>query len=94
MNRLNLRPSYQRGEAWKTEYKEKLIYSLITNYPIGNFIVRKLEISNQATAEVVDGQQRLLTIKKFVKNGMELSAALSKTIISEKEEFYKWEKSI
>ena len=31
VNRLNLRPSYQRGEAWKTEYKEKLIYSLITN---------------------------------------------------------------
>ena len=46
VNRLNLRPSYQRGEAWKTEYKEKLIYSLITNYPIGNFIVRKLEITN------------------------------------------------
>lgn len=91
VNRLNLRPSYQRGEAWKTEYKEKLIYSLITNYPIGNFIVRKLEISNQATAEVVDGQQRLLTIREFVKNGMELSSALSKTIISEKEEFYKYD---
>ncbi len=91
VNRLNLRPSYQRGEAWKTEYKEKLIYSLITNYPIGNFIVRKLEITNQATAEVVDGQQRLLTIREFVQNGMELSSALSKTIISEKEDFYKYD---
>lgn len=91
VNRLNLRPSYQRGEAWKTEYKEKLIYSLITNYPIGNFIVRKLEITNQATAEVVDGQQRLLTIREFVQNGMELSSVLSKTIISEKEDFYKYD---
>lgn len=91
VNRLNLRPSYQRGEAWKTEYKEKLIYSLITNYPIGNFIVRKLDITNQATAEVVDGQQRLLTIREFVRKGMELSSALSKTIISEKEEFYKYD---
>ena len=91
VNRLNLRPSYQRGEAWKAEYKEKLIYSLITNYPIGNFIVRKLEITNQATAEVVDGQQRLLTIREFVQNGMELSSVLSKTIISEKEDFYKYD---
>lgn len=91
VNRLNLRPAYQRGEAWKTEYKEKLIYSLITNYPIGNFIVRKLEMTNQATAEVVDGQQRLITIREFVKNGMELSSALSKTIISEKEDFYKYD---
>lgn len=91
VNRLNLRPSYQRGEAWKTEYKEKLIYSLITNYPIGNFIVRKLEITNQATAEVVDGQQRLLTIREFVQNGMELSSVLSRTIISEKEDFYKYD---
>lgn len=91
VNRLNLRPSYQRGEAWKTDYKEKLIYSLITNYPIGNFIVRKLETSNEATAEVVDGQQRLLTIREFVKNNMEISSALSKTIISEKEDFYKYD---
>lgn len=91
INRLNLRPSYQRGEAWKTEYKEKLIYSLVTNYPIGNFIVRKLDTSNQATAEVVDGQQRLLTIREFVKNGMELSSELSKTIIKEKEDFYKYD---
>lgn len=91
VNRLNLRPSYQRGEAWKTDYKEKLIYSLVTNYPIGNFIVRKLDTNSQATAEVVDGQQRLLTIREFVKNNMELSSDTSKTIIAEKEEFYKYD---
>lgn len=90
-NRLNLRPHYQRGEAWKFEYKEKLIYSLITNYPIGNFIVRKLENDEDATAEVVDGQQRLLTIKEFVKDEMELSSSLSKRIISEKEDYYKYD---
>ncbi|MBE5765371.1 MAG: DUF262 domain-containing protein [Clostridiales bacterium] len=91
MNRLNLRPKYQRGEAWKPEYKEKLIYSLITNYPIGNFIVRKLDNMNEATAEVVDGQQRLLTIRAFVDKGMELSSELSKQIIKEKEDFFKYD---
>lgn len=91
INRLNLRPKYQRGEAWKVEYKEKLIYSLITNYPIGNFIVRKLENDSNATAEVVDGQQRLLTIKEFVEDGMELSSELSKQIIKEKEDYFKYD---
>ena len=91
INRLNLRPKYQRGEAWKTEYKEKLIYSLITNYPIGNFIVRKLDNDSSATAEVVDGQQRLLTIKVFVEENMELSSELSKQIIREKEDYFKYD---
>lgn len=88
VNRLDLRPKYQRGEAWKTEYKEKLIYSLITNYPIGNFIVRKLDEPNKATAEVVDGQQRLLTIREFINLEMELSSLLSKQIIKEKEDYF------
>lgn len=91
INRLNLRPKYQRGEAWKPEYKEKLIYSLITNYPIGNFIVRKLDEPNKATAEVVDGQQRLLTIRAFIDLGMELSSLLSKQIIQEKEDYFKYD---
>ncbi|MCH5159472.1 MAG: DUF262 domain-containing protein [Clostridiales bacterium] len=91
VDRLNIRPKYQRGEAWKQEYKEKLIYSLITNYPIGNFIVRNLDDDNRATSEVVDGQQRLITIKAFVKEGMELSSELSKQIIKEKEEYFLYE---
>lgn len=91
INRLNLRPKYQRGEAWNSEYKEKLIYSLITNYPIGNFIVRKLDNDSKATAEVVDGQQRLLTIKEFVELGKQLSIEISKQIIREKEDYFKYD---
>ena len=91
VNRLNLRPKYQRGEAWKTEYKEKLIYSLITNYPVGNFIIRKLDNDKNATSEVVDGQQRLITIREFTKNTLELGSEISRQIIKEKEDFYKYD---
>lgn len=91
IRRLNLHPTYQRGEAWNHEYKEQLIYSLITNYPIGNFIIRKLDKGEQATEEVVDGQQRLITIREFVKNKLELTSEISKTIIKEKEDYFKYD---
>ena len=90
--RLNLRPSYQRGEAWEYDFKEKLVYSLITNYPIGNFIFRRVEptISN-ATLEVVDGQQRLLTIYELVRGNMELSPSMSRQIITENMEYFEYD---
>lgn len=90
--RLNLRPSYQRGEAWEYDFKEKLVYSLITNYPIGNFIFRRVEptICN-ATLEVVDGQQRLLTIYELVRGNMELSPSMSRQIIAENTEYFEYD---
>lgn len=65
---LDVRPSYQRGYVWNNDFKEKLIYSIIKNYPIGNITIRVLDEKNEkgAMQEVVDGQQRLLTIKNFV----------------------------
>jgi len=88
--RLNLTPLYQRGQAWLKEFKDKLIYSLITHYPIGNFIVRKLQPKTMVdpTHEVVDGQQRLLAIRDFVEKGMELSPMISRTIVKENLDYY------
>lgn len=92
--KLNLRPHYQRGEAWESDFKEKLVYSLITNYPIGNFIFRKVspnDINGGATAEVVDGQQRLLTIYSLVRENMELSPSISRQIIDENKEYFEYD---
>lgn len=85
--KLNLRPIYQRGEAWHQDFKECLVYSIITNYPIGTFVFRKLDkdIQRSATHEVVDGQQRLLAIHSFVKGDFALSAELSNKILLENE---------
>ena len=65
---LDLQPEYQRDFVWNQDFKEKLIYSLIKRYPIGNISIRNLEEVNDknARSEVVDGQQRLTTIYNFV----------------------------
>ena len=55
---IDLQPKYQRGYIWKNDFKDKLIYSVIRNYPIGNISVRVRQAPNGkgAMQEVVDGQ--------------------------------------
>ena len=54
-------PRYQRNYAWEKKNIEQLIHDLIRedNYYIGNIIVNDL---GQKQFEVVDGQQRIITI--------------------------------
>ena len=70
---LDLQPEYQRDYVWNQDFKEKLIYSLIKRYPLGNISIRNLEELNDkgARSEVVDGQQRLTTILNFVTGNKE-----------------------
>lgn len=94
--RINFRPSYQRGEAWNLDFKEKLILSVLVNYPIGNIILRELEHNPssfmETTHEVVDGQQRLLAIKQFIKGEFKLGASISKSILREKAELFEFDR--
>ncbi|CDE26656.1 putative uncharacterized protein [Clostridium sp. CAG:307] len=80
---LDLQPDYQRGYIWKTDFKDKLIYSIIKRYPTGNISVRSLNTPNSkgAKEEVVDGQQRLTTIKNFVSNEYTIRSEWSRKII-------------
>lgn len=84
-DKLDLCPKYQRGNVWDQDFKEKLIYSIMVNYPIGSIIIRKLNVPNEKNAdmEVVDGQQRLTTIYEFFNNNLELSYEISKKIVEE-----------
>ena len=70
---IDLQPSYQRAYIWNSDFKDKLLYSLIRRYPIGNICLRVRQSQNQrgAMREVVDGQQRLTTIYNFMKGGNE-----------------------
>lgn len=65
---MDLRPHYQRGYIWSDEFKDKLLYSIIRGYPIGNISLRVRVQPNEkgAMQEVVDGQQRLTTISNFI----------------------------
>lgn len=80
---LDLQPSYQRGYVWKDDFKDKLIYSIIKSYPTGNISIRVLKDANAkgAKSEVVDGQQRLTTIRDFILNEYTIKSEWSRKII-------------
>lgn len=65
---LNLNPKYQRGEAWKIEKQELFIDSLLMTYDVPKFFIHRLPKSDPAVYDVVDGQQRLRSIFRFVCN--------------------------
>lgn len=92
-NGLDLHPIYKKEYIWNNDFKENLIYSLIKNYPIGNIIIRNLNVSNykNAKSEVIDGQQRLTTIYQFINNGITLSGEISKKIIEENIDYFEEE---
>lgn len=80
---IDLRPSYQRGYIWSSDFKDKLLYSIIRNYPIGNISLRVRADRNEkgATYEVVDGQQRLTTIYKFIEGEYAIQTEVSRKVI-------------
>ncbi|MCH5180798.1 MAG: DUF262 domain-containing protein [Erysipelotrichales bacterium] len=88
---LNLQPSYQRNYVWSDSFKNKLIYSLIKNYPIGSITIRKLSESqkkNGFISEVVDGQQRLTTIFAFLDNKFIIGGEDAINILEEVADYY------
>lgn len=87
---LDLQPSYQRGYVWRDDFKDKLIYSIIKFYPTGNISIRVLKEPNAkgAKSEVVDGQQRLTTIRDFVTNNYVIKSEWSKKIIEVIKNYY------
>lgn len=62
---INLTPPYQRRLRWDSKRKSRLIESLLMNVPIPPVFLYETDL---AQYEVVDGQQRLSTIREFFKN--------------------------
>lgn len=62
--KLNLTPSYQRGDVWRTGDRQKLIESILRGIPLPSIIL--LRKSGAAPDDVVDGKQRLTAILRFV----------------------------
>ena len=59
---INLRPEYQRRLRWTNVQKSKLIESLLLNIPVPPVFFYE---ADAARYEVMDGQQRLNTIRDF-----------------------------
>jgi hypothetical protein len=66
-NTLSLEESYQRKPVWKRKERCYLIESILMNCPIPEiFVHRKTSAKGDSTYGVVDGQQRIRTLLKFV----------------------------
>lgn len=63
---LSLNPRYQRGEAWKVEKQGLLIDTILMGYDIPKIYLAKTNSSALTKYDVVDGQQRVRSILRFL----------------------------
>lgn len=63
--RLNLHPDYQRNFIWSPKEQKMLIKTIDDGYPLPNFF---FENKDNGTYDMVDGQQRAMTILKYFNN--------------------------
>jgi hypothetical protein len=74
MNDMDLQPDFQRGEVWSTPKKKKLIDSILRGWRIPPIHVIE---NNNYVDEVLDGQQRLATIRDFLNDLIKIDGNLS-----------------
>lgn len=60
---------YQRGDVWSNSQQVELMRSIFNSYSIGVLV---LYINDNHQYEILDGQQRLLTIKKYLNGKLNL----------------------
>lgn len=68
---VNLRPEYQRRARWSNRQKSLLIESFLLNIPVPPIFLFEGDF---ARYEVMDGQQRLISIREFLSNQFRLSS--------------------
>lgn len=71
-NRLELRPDFQRNEVWSKAAQIMLIDTIINGIPIPKIYIKSIVQDENTYRVVVDGQQRLTAILKFLKDELEL----------------------
>jgi len=68
-NKIYINPDYQRGDIWTYTQQVELIRSIENRYSIGVLV---LFINDKGQFEILDGQQRLLAIKKYLSGNLDL----------------------
>ncbi len=93
--RLILSPYFQRNLVWRKMHKQDFIETIILQYPFPQIFIARGEIDVErlaATSLIVDGQQRMSTIREFVDNQLDVDGRyFSDFTPSEKESFLKYE---
>src|SRR5690348_7088879 len=60
---------YQRKLVWTVPEKQKLIESILLNYPIPLILLAEKKVDGVNITEVIDGMQRLNAIFSFIEHG-------------------------
>lgn len=66
--KIFINKQYQRGDIWKQKQQIELIKSITNRYSIGVLV---LYINEEGQCEILDGQQRLITIRKYINDELE-----------------------
>lgn len=64
---------YQRKLVWTVQEKERLIDSILNQYPLPQFLVAEDSDSSEHQYEIIDGMQRLNAIVAFIENEYSLN---------------------
>jgi hypothetical protein len=70
VGKIYINKEYQRGDIWKDKQKVELIRSIVNCYSIGVLV---LYLNDEGNFEILDGQQRLLTIQKYLNDELDLT---------------------
>lgn len=61
---IELNPTFQRREAWRSKRKSQFIESLILGVPVPQIVLAERK-NKRGSFIVIDGKQRLLTLRQF-----------------------------
>lgn len=76
-NRLELQPDFQRNVVWSKSAQIMLIDTILHNIPIPKIYIKSIIKDGKTYRVVVDGQQRLTAILRFVNNDLKLAKPYS-----------------
>lgn len=76
-NRLELQPDFQRHEVWTKAAQIMLIDTIIQGIPIPKVYIKSIMVEGNTYRVVIDGQQRLTAILKFVQDQLPLKKPYS-----------------
>lgn len=93
--RLTLSPYFQRNLVWRDAHKRDFIETILKGYPFPQIFLARgpIDLDTMESSQcVVDGQQRLNTIREYIDGNLQLGGFGFKELDAEKkEEFLKYE---
>ena len=87
--KLDLSPDFQRKFVWTHEHQEQFLDTILNGYPFPEIYVCQGKVDTKklrTSQKVIDGQQRLTTIKNYVEDSFEKPLSIVKPFESLTEE--------